>query len=90
MANRFYKNVSVKAVKFQRGQTGDDSPRAYGVFLDERELKTPGKYALRLAKKSHAEIVAREWDAQNKTIEPHTMPATVSYTHLTLPTIYSV
>ena len=51
MANRFYKNVSVKAVKFQRGQTGDDSPRAYGVFLDERELKTPGKYALRLAKK---------------------------------------
>ncbi len=76
MAYRFYKKVSVKAVNVQSSQFIDDNARAYGVFLDKRELKTPGKQALHLAKKAHAELVAREWEAQNETIEPHTMPAT--------------
>ena len=76
MANRFYKHVSVKAVDRQPRLVGEHNEKTYGVFLDDRELKTPGKHPLHVTNKAHAEIIAREWDAQSETIEPHKMPAT--------------
>ncbi len=65
MAKRFYKSVSVKPVD-----------QAYGVFLDERELKTPGRKALHLKTQALAKLIAAEWDAQDGEIKPETMPVT--------------
>jgi len=69
MAKRFYKVVTVAPIE------GADTD-AYGVFLDGRALKTQGKQALVLQRLTHAESVAREWDAQAEDILPHTMPCT--------------
>jgi len=48
----------------------------YGVLLDSRILKTPGKEILVVGKESHARLVAAEWDAQIDNIKPETMPVT--------------
>lgn len=64
-AKRFYKSVDVTQV-----ETG------YGVTLDGRRLKTPGKNPLWVSKQHIAELIAREWDAQQDDIRPETMPVT--------------
>ncbi|WP_017932558.1 ATP12 family chaperone protein [Robiginitomaculum antarcticum] len=65
MAKRFYKTVTV-------------SPAAngYGIFLDARELKTPGRKAMHLQSQALAQLIADEWDAQEREINPETMPVT--------------
>ncbi len=50
----------------------------YSVELDGRRVKTPAKAALDLPTRAMAEAVAREWDAQEKEIDPTTMPFTRS------------
>ncbi len=65
MAKRFYKTVLV-----QKSESG------YGVNLDDRILKTPGKQSLVFSHKAHAELVAEEWRAQGIEILPQTMPCT--------------
>ena len=65
MAKRFYKAVAVKPL-------GDK----FGVFLDERELKTPGRKALHLNGRALAALIAAEWDAQDEDVKPETMPVT--------------
>ncbi|WP_299667563.1 ATP12 family chaperone protein [uncultured Ruegeria sp.] len=50
----------------------------YTVELDGRRVKTPAKAALVLPTHSMAEAVAEEWDAQEKEIDPTTMPFTRS------------
>lgn len=69
-AKRFYKAVSVAAV------TPDTHEAGYTVLLDGRVLKTPGKAPLITPLKSHAQLIAGEWDAQDGDIKPHTMPIT--------------
>ncbi len=65
MAKRFYKSVEVKP-------TGD----CFAVYLDERELKTPGRKALHLKTQALAQLIATEWDAQDGEIKPEIMPVT--------------
>lgn len=64
-AKRFYEKVETKA--FDSG---------WGVTLDGRTLKTPGKQML-IVRSSHlAALISAEWDAQVDTINPETMPVT--------------
>ena len=50
----------------------------FTVELDGRRVRTPAKAALVLPTRAMAEAVAREWDAQEKEIDPATMPFTRS------------
>jgi len=62
---RFYAAVTVLA---EEG--------GYGVRLDDRPLRTPGRAPLLLPCTALAEGVAEEWRAQGETIEPRAMPLT--------------
>ncbi len=48
------------------------------VELDGRRVKTPAKAALVLPTQAMAQAVAAEWDAQEKEVDPTTMPFTRS------------
>jgi len=91
MAKRFYKNVTVKPVPLDFKKAGDNpenkgcaentgntgnTGNGFGIFLDNRRLKTPGKYPLVLLEKIHADLIAQEWEAQTEDIVPQTMPGT--------------
>ncbi len=60
---RVYKTVGVQA---DRG--------GFGVRLDGRELKSPGKNPMILPTRALAQAIAEEWDAQGDEIRPHAMP----------------
>ncbi len=47
---------------------------AWGVTLDHRPMRTPGKNALTLPTEALAAAIAAEWDAQHDEIRPATMP----------------
>lgn len=64
-AKRFYKDVTTESVK-----------GGFGVFLDGRRLKTPGKTELVVASDHLVGLIAAEWDAQIDHIKPETMPVT--------------
>ena len=49
---------------------------ANAIFLDGRPVKTPMKNELVLPNRNLAEAVAAEWRAQDKVIDPETMPLT--------------
>lgn len=48
----------------------------FAIHLDGRPVKTPGRETLTLPSEALAEAVAVEWNAQEKTINPATMPLT--------------
>jgi chaperone required for assembly of F1-ATPase len=60
---RFYKAVSVAAIE-----------GGFGIRLDERPLRTPGKRPLILPTPALADAVAEEWVAQSDLIRPGAMP----------------
>ena len=62
---RFYKNVSTEAVD-----------EGFGIFLDGRRLKTPGKLPLTAPSRHIGTLIAAEWEAQEDLIRPETMPVT--------------
>lgn len=64
-AKRFYKTVAVLELDGN-----------FGVTLDGRRLKTPGKKPLSVSKEKTARLIAAEWDAQETDIRPETMPVT--------------
>lgn len=66
MAKRFYSSVAVTRL--------DDG--TFGVVLDGRTLKTPGKKTLILPNEAIAEQVAEEWDGVKDEIDPSVMPVT--------------
>ncbi len=63
---RFYKDVT--AVPAETG--------GFRICLDGRPVKTPGRVDMICPDVRIAEIVSAEWRAQDKTIDPQTMPAT--------------
>lgn len=65
LPKRFYK--AVEAIQ---------NNEHFVVQLDGRNIKTPGKVTLELPTLKLAEILASEWAAQEKEIDPMTMPAT--------------
>jgi len=64
---RFWKTTSVDA--------GDEG---FVVLLDGRNVRTPAKALLQLPSRQMADAVAAEWDAQEDTVDPLTMPVTRS------------
>ncbi len=64
-AKRFWKDAAV--VEVDGGFT---------VELDGRRVKTPAKRPLTLPTRTMSEAVAAEWQAQDKQIDPRTMPVT--------------
>lgn len=46
------------------------------IALDGRQVKTPAKSALRVPTAAMARAIAAEWDAQEETVKPLTMPFT--------------
>ncbi|MGH1578438.1 ATP12 family chaperone protein [Planktotalea sp.] len=50
----------------------------FTVHLDGRPIRTPGKALLNVPSLAMAEAMAKEWDAQDKEINPETMPVTKS------------
>jgi chaperone required for assembly of F1-ATPase len=60
---RFYKAAGVS-----------EGPGGFGVTLDGRPIKTPGRAAVAVPHRALAEAIAAEWEAQEDEIKPHTMP----------------
>eukprot|EP00055_Hartaetosiga_balthica_P018002 m.126722 g.126722 ORF g.126722 m.126722 type:complete len:293 (+) comp9436_c0_seq1:43-921(+) len=62
---RFYKEVSIKSTEEPDGW--------FTVLLDNRQLKTPKKLPFMVPNEELAELVALEWDCQEKELFPDTM-----------------
>lgn len=65
LPKRFYKDVDVS-----------ESEAGWQVLLDGRPLRTPGRAVIVLPTRTAAEMVAREYAAQQEVIDPRLMPAT--------------
>ncbi len=65
LPKRFYEKAEVA-----------EAEGGYAVHLDGRPVKTPARKPLALPTKAAAEMVAREFAAQEKVIDPAKMPAT--------------
>ena len=64
--------------RFWEKATAVEADGGYTVHLDGRSIKTPGKANLIVPTLAMAELMAQEWDAQEKEINPNTMPVTKS------------
>ncbi|MDW4500461.1 ATP12 family protein [Sulfitobacter sp. D35] len=53
-----------------------ETARGFGIALDGRPVRTPAKRLLEVPTRAFAECIATEWDAQEKTIDPLSMPFT--------------
>lgn len=62
--------------RFYKTATSRPSEDGFVVMLDERDLKTPGRNAVRVPTEGLARAVAAEWAAQEGHIDPSTMPRT--------------
>jgi chaperone required for assembly of F1-ATPase len=70
---RVYQRVTTRPVDVDLQPTGL-SRGGWGLALDGRPLRTPGKNALVLPSEALALAIAAEWDAQREEIRPATMP----------------
>jgi chaperone required for assembly of F1-ATPase len=53
-----------------------DTPDGFGIMLDGKSVRTPGKRLLVAPTRPLADAMAAEWAAQVETIDPTTMPLT--------------
>lgn len=53
-----------------------EGPGGFGVTLDGKQVRTPGKNLLAAPTRELAEALAAEWDAQQENIDPMSMPLT--------------
>ena len=67
-----------KAKRFWKEALVEPAAKGFAVLLDGRPVKTPAKSALVMPTRAFAEVVAAEWDAQEESINPLTMPFTRS------------
>jgi len=67
-----------KAKRFWTSATVVDAADGFTVHLDGRPVRTPAKSPLILPTRSMATAIADEWDAQQGTIDPRSMPLTRS------------
>lgn len=69
LPKRFYKSVAVGA--------GDgEGAAAHSILLDGRPVRTKARNTLSVDHAALAQLIAAEWDAQAKEIDPATMPLT--------------
>ena len=64
------------AKRFWKATAAVETDGGYKIELDGRPVKTPAKALLVLPTPEMAAAVASEWDAQDKEIDPMTMPVT--------------
>ena len=62
--------------KFYKKSSVESADGSFSILLDGRSVKTPAGNTLAIASERLAREIAREWAAQQDTIEPHTMPLT--------------
>jgi chaperone required for assembly of F1-ATPase len=55
-----------------------ETDEGFGIALDTRPVRTPAKAPLIVPTHGLAEAIAGEWDAQDKVLDPQTMPVTKS------------
>ncbi|MEQ9490951.1 MAG: ATP12 family protein [Alphaproteobacteria bacterium] len=60
--------------RFYKQAQAVDLSDGYGIELDGKPLKTPGKAPLVLPNRKLAQAVATEWQQQEDRVVPHTMP----------------
>jgi len=65
-----------KAKRFWTEATVRPAPGGFAIWLDARQVKTPAKAALVVPTEAMAHAIAAEWQAQEKAIDPRTMPVT--------------
>jgi len=65
LKRRFYEAVAVR-----------DNPADFAIELDNRPIRTPARRALAAPRRSLAETIATEWQAQTEFIDPGGMPMT--------------
>ncbi|EGP06732.1 ATPase [Bradyrhizobiaceae bacterium SG-6C] len=62
--------------KFYTSAGVAEGPGGFGVTLDGKQVRTPGKNLLAAPTRDLAEAIAAEWDAQGENIDPMSMPLT--------------
>ena len=62
--------------RFWAKATVTDGDAGFGVALDGRPVRTPAKALLTVPTRAMAAAIAVEWDAQEKVVDPRTMPVT--------------
>ncbi|NOD65711.1 MULTISPECIES: ATP12 family chaperone protein [unclassified Ruegeria] len=67
-----------KPKRFWKESTVVETDGGFTVELDGRRVKTPAKEGLVLPTRTMADAVAAEWDAQDKEVDPASMPFTRS------------
>jgi len=67
LRKRFYERASVAEAAGEGG---------FAILLDGKAVKTPQRRALAAPVQALADLVAREWDGQEKVIDPAAMPLT--------------
>ena len=67
-----------KLKRFWTEASVSETEGGYAVLLDGRGVKTPAKTSLVVPRVELARAIAEEWDAQEGTIDPTTMPFTCS------------
>ena len=67
-----------KLKRFWTEASVSEAEEGYAVLLDGRGVKTPAKTSLVVPTVELARAIAEEWDAQEGTIDPTTMPFTRS------------
>ena len=62
--------------RFWKQTTAEEKDGLFAVLLDGRPVKTPAKASLAVPTRALADAIAAEWDAQEKEVDPNTMPFT--------------
>lgn len=62
--------------KFYTSAGVSEGPDGFGVTLDGKQVRTPGKNLLAAPTRDLADAIAAEWDAQGENIDPMSMPLT--------------
>lgn len=62
--------------RFYQVATSAENENGFGVALDGRPVRTPGRSFLSVPNRAFAEALASEWEAQGTHIDPVTMPLT--------------
>jgi len=65
-----------KPKRFWKTATASPVEAGFAVLLDARPVRTPAKALLQVPTLAMAEAIASEWDAQEKLVDPRTMPVT--------------
>jgi chaperone required for assembly of F1-ATPase len=61
---------------YKKAATRPAEGGGWGIALDSRPMRTPGKNDLVLPTEGLAAAIAAEWDAQQDEVRPHSMPLT--------------